>query len=96
MADRITTKDVEQVAEIVAGMLWKLDVIAADETLVIESGSATYGRAWKVFVTGGQYGTAWHQPPFGCLYSGSAKELHGKLVAVLGALDAVQNATVTA
>lgn len=96
MANRVTAKNVERVAEIVSGMLWKLDIMAADEVLVIESGSATYGRAWKVFVTGGQYGSAWHTPPFGALYSSSAKELHGKLVAVLNTLEAVQTVAVSA
>lgn len=93
MADRITAKDCERVAEMVTGMMWKMDIIAADETLVIESGSATYGRAWKVFITGGEYGTAWHTPPFGSLYSSSARELRGKLLAVADAFDAVSKVT---
>lgn len=89
MSDRITARDCEQAARLVAREMLNAGLLALDEALVIERGSATYGRAWKVFITGGQYGTAWHNPPFGSLYSSSARELREKLIAILRTLEAV-------
>lgn len=96
MAGKITANDLRNVSALITRQMVNLGLINEGETLVIESGSATYGRAWKVFVTGGKYGTAWHETPFGSLYSGSARELYGKLVSVSGAFGAVRNVQVEA
>lgn len=91
MSTRITVRDVETVAGIVSGYLYTLNLLGDGERLAVQAGSRTYGRAWRVFVTGGTYGTAFHNPPFGNLASQSAAELFGKLSAAGSALYAVSN-----
>ena len=89
MSDRITGKDCRKVAGFVAQDMARLGLLGSEESLVVEEGSVTYGRGWKVFVTGGQYGSAWHEPPFGSLWSKDARALWEKLHAVAATLDAV-------
>lgn len=107
MSDRITVRDCERVAVAIGHEMKRMGLLPAGEwadcpshlvrsyvsaRLIVEAGSATYGRSWRVFVTGGRFGTAWHETPFGDLRSGSARELCGKMAAVLRTLEAVQRA----
>lgn len=89
MSERITKKDCDRVAEIVAQNMAACGLLGAGELLVVEAGSSMYGRGWKVFVTGGQYGSAWHRAPFGELWSDSARGLWEKLHVVARTLEAV-------
>ena len=96
MSDRITANDVERVAALVAVSMRHFGMLASDEALIVERGSVTYGRGWKVFVTGGKYGTAWNSTPFGDLWSKDARGLWEKLHVVARTFDAVRNASVNA
>lgn len=105
MSDRITARDCQRIADRI-GELWSMDRKGGEWTreagrtmpdryawpfLIVEEGSATYGRMWRVFLTGGaEYMSALYSPPMGDLASMSARELHGKLVAVLRTVEALR------
>lgn len=66
MAHRTTLKDLERLVERVAAYSATLGIISPDrgERLGLDQGSATYGRAWRIFSTGLD-GNTGHSDPFG-------------------------------
>jgi hypothetical protein len=95
MSDRITNVDVRRLADRLEDLARRVDVLDADEVLVLDHGSVTYGRAWRLHSmakagTGGH-----HDGPFflGSGFLGSTtREAYCALRGMVRALEAVAEA----
>ncbi len=69
-------------------------MLADDEKMVLQHGSPSAGRAWRIYTTGGEHGTALAQPPEGSDYLGWTRSeafdnLHTRCNAISGVLRAL-------
>lgn len=81
--ERITRNNCQSVADRIAHRLRAHGLMREGESLHVEAGSVTYGRAWRVALVGvSESPTAHYRPACGELRSGSARELWEKLHAV--------------
>lgn len=55
--DKVTQADLDRLADSITSQAWALGLIDADVYAVRPSGSKTYGNAYRLHFTGGEYGT---------------------------------------
>ena len=71
--ERITNTDLEMQLNRYIGLLDMLGMRDDTVTYGIEHGSKLYGRAFRLYVTGGEHGSGHGQPPVGSDYLGMTK-----------------------
>lgn len=90
--DRISVKDVEGVFKVYVDVFDSYGLVRDGFRLVLEQGSATYGRAWRVYETAIGGGGGLSRPLVGSDYLGmTARQaydcLHDRLSVVHGMAD---------